>query len=90
MTYNLKWYGALDVVIKWNGHIHTNSYFKVTRGTRQGSIISPVLLNIFICDLLKQLNAHESGVRVGGKLLTLSHMQTTYLYLVPQFQIYKN
>ena len=63
-----KWYSVLDVVIKWNGSIHPDSYFNVTRGTRQGSILSPVIFNIFRCDLLKQLNAHESGVRIGGKL----------------------
>ena len=26
------WYKSLDVVIKWNGDINYNSYFKVTRG----------------------------------------------------------
>ena len=46
-----KWYKSLDVVIKWNGVIHYDSYFKVTRGTKQGSILSPTLFNIFLSEL---------------------------------------
>ncbi len=38
------WYSALDVVIKWNGSIQPGSYFKITRGTRQGTILHPFFL----------------------------------------------
>ena len=63
-----KWYKSLDVVIKWNGDINYNSYFKVTRGTRQGSILSPILFNIFVSELMQQLSAADSGLRIGQEV----------------------
>jgi hypothetical protein len=62
-----KWYKKLDVVIKWNGIIHQSSYFKVTRGTRQGCKLSPTLFNIFLSELMFQLTNLDSGYRVGHK-----------------------
>ena len=64
----LTWYKTLDVVVKWNGVVHKDTYFKVTRGTRQGSILSPVLFNIFLSDLLVQLGRHPAGIMVGEHL----------------------
>ena len=34
-----KWYNKLNVVVKWNGSY--SKPFDVTRGTRQGSVLSP-------------------------------------------------
>ena len=65
---NGRFYSILDVVIKWNGTIDQNSYFKVTRDTRQGSILSPILFNIFTCELLVKLQNCDTGIRLGDKL----------------------
>ena len=61
------WYSNMTAVIKWNGNIH-NMYFNVTRGTRQDSILSPVLFNICISDLMHQLNQTTYGIRVGDQM----------------------
>ena len=62
------WYSNLEAVIKWDGHFHRQYSFKVTRGTRQGSIISPILYNIFLSDLMKQLNKSEFGLCISNEL----------------------
>ena len=49
-----RWYKHLKASIRWNGK-HRNA-FSVTIGTRQGSVLSPYLFNIFLNDLLCDLN----------------------------------
>jgi len=63
-----KWCSNLDGVIKWYGYIHYSTYFRVTHGTGQGSILSPVLFNLFLSGLMLQLSLCEHGVRVGDHL----------------------
>ena len=63
-----KWYSNLDVVIKWDDCIHYSTYCRVTCGTRQGNIISPVLFNLFMSGLILELSLCEHGVPVGNHL----------------------
>ena len=64
LLYN--WYDKLNAVVKWNGSY--SKPFDVTRGTRQGSVLSPYLFNIFINQLLLDLNNCDAGVRIGDTL----------------------
>ena len=61
-----KWYNKLNAVVKWNGSYSKS--FCVTRGTRQGSVFSPYLFNIFINQLLLDMNNCDASVRIGDTL----------------------
>ena len=57
-----KWYSKLQGVVRWNGHY---SYpFNITRGTRQGSLLSPYLFNVFINGLNNELQECNHGISI--------------------------
>ena len=64
LLYN--WYRKLNAVVKWNGCY--SKTFDITRGTRHRSKLSPYLVNIFINQLLLDLNDCDVGVRIGYAL----------------------
>ena len=64
LLYN--WYNKLNAVVKWNGSYSKS--FCVTRGTRQGSILSPYLFKFVITQLLLDLNNCDAGIRIGDTL----------------------
>lgn len=61
------WYTAMVCCVRVNSE--TSEYFDVSRGTRQGSCVSPTFFTIFISDLLVQLKNSESGIRFGDCLI---------------------
>ena len=56
-----RWYQSMKCVVRWDG-THSQC-FRVLRGTKQGSILSPTIFNIFINDLLVELSASGVGIR---------------------------
>lgn len=58
-----RWYSGLKAAVKWRKT--TSDLFVVSRGTRQGSVLSPHLFNIFIDGLLSELRNCPEQVRIG-------------------------
>ena len=58
-----QWYKSLCAIVRINGFY--GNVFTVSKGTRQGSILSPYVFNIFIDNLLKELENSPCGLRVG-------------------------
>ena len=61
-----RWYRHLQGVVRWNGS-HSDRFY-ILRGTRQGSLLSPYLFNIFINDLLNELESSNIGLNIGNAM----------------------
>jgi len=62
LTY--RWYENLKACVKWQGY--NSSFFDISRGIRQGSLLSPIFFNIYIDDLLQDLANEHHGCKVGS------------------------
>ena len=61
------WYTYQTMQIRWGNSI--SSPFRVTNGVRQGGILSPILFNVYMDDLSKELNKCKTGCLVGKSLI---------------------
>lgn len=57
-----KWYRTTFAAVRWNMCLSTS--FRISKGMRQGSILSPCLFNLFLNDLMLELSASDVGVRI--------------------------
>ena len=58
-----RWYSRLKASVRMNGSY--SNMFNITRGTRQGSVLSPRFFCIFLNSLLVDLECSKAGVRIG-------------------------
>jgi len=80
----------LDDVIKWNDYIHYSTNLGITRVTNQGSLLSPVLFNLFIASLILGLFYCKHGYVSETTYTIRLLMLMMFPYLVLPFQVYKN
>jgi len=71
------WYSKLSAVVRWN-HVFSD-IFHVLGGVRQGGVLSPVLFNLYVDELILQLEHDDFGCSIGGTF-HVSCMLMMYCY----------
>ncbi len=61
------WYANQAMRVKWDNAV--SAPFHVNNGVRQGGILSPILFNVYMDDLSRQLNACNTGCIVGNTVV---------------------
>ena len=59
----ISWYSKLFSCVRWNGVFSKG--FDVTCGVRQGGILSPLLFNVYVDELIDSLEASGCGCHIG-------------------------
>ena len=80
------WYSKLSAVVRWN-HVFSDK-FKVSGGVRQGGVLSPVLFNLYVDELIEQLEDSGNGCSIGGNFLDALCMRMMCCYCLHQFLAY--
>lgn len=60
-------YAQVECCVKLNGHM--TDWFSVTSGLKQGCVLSPILFNIFINDLVDELKTLNVGIKIDEDLI---------------------
>ena len=59
----LVWYRTQKMSVKWSDSV--SSSFSVKNGVRQGSILSPMLFNVYIDEMLNIIQESKTGCHIG-------------------------
>ena len=59
LRFLFRWYISQRLRVNWNGH--NSEPFKVSRGVRQGGVLSPILFTLYLDDLLTELSRTSVG-----------------------------
>ena len=64
----INWYSKLTVAVRWNGS-YSSSTLPVLSGVRQGGILSPIFLNVYINCMISNLRRLDYGCHVRNIFL---------------------
>ena len=74
-----KWYRSSKAKVRWAGEF--SEIFSISKGMRQGSILSPRLFSVFIDDLLLQLKSNSNGMKIHNfKLNAIAYADDINLF----------
>lgn len=63
----VNWYAKLSVVVKWNNC--NSSTLSVLSGVRQGGLLSPILFNLYVNNMISSLRNKKYGCHLGNVYL---------------------
>ena len=64
-----------------------SSPFKLSNGTRQGSVLSPILFSVYLDDLLKELRSSDLGCHIGGSWFGACGYADDLILLAPNREV---
>ena len=77
------WYAHQSVCIRWKNVF--SDKFDIANGTRQGSLLSPCLFNVYISELISRINESGIGCTCGGKFINILAYADDLVLLAPSW-----